>query len=729
MKNITLILVVLIAFCWKSNAQYTEDFDTDTNLPVGWNVINQGGMGESGVDGWTIFNSGTFANSGTNTARIQYDAVAHDDYLIAPAITVAAGVNDRVSFFIRSQNATFLESYEVRLSTASNAVDTDFNLILQAEETAAPTAFEKKEFSLAAYVGQTVYVAIRATGTDRDRLYVDDFVNDAVPSCSPPTNGSINEITDTTMGFTWTDEPNSSLGYTLELGVSGFAPGTGTEFISSSPPQGIGADGLSFVSLTPSTTYDIYMRSNCDTDGFSVWTGPFTATTLGGPGEDCSLPLAATVETDCSAATPITIDFTTAPNIGVSGTCDTAGVNIGFWYEFTAPTSGGVSISNSGNNNEYVILDGCGGTELVCSAMPATSQIIGLTPTAVYKLAIWKDSFQTLTTDTFCIEALSCLPLTDLSVTPTATTEADLSWTENNAPASSNWEYIIQAPGTGAPTGAGIGTMSNPVSVSTGLVYGTSYEFYVRADCAGAFSDWAGPFEWLQVLPPANNDCSGAVALSVGAVYADNPVDGTIFAATESGISNSCGGVAAFEVWYSVVVPAAGDITIETGPDAATGDTTFDSAIEVYSSSDNTCSGTLTSIECDDDDADTGFYSSVSLEGLPAGDTLFIRVWEYGNDQSQPFSISAYSATLDVDTLEYESAFTYFPNPVKNTLTLNAQNTIEDVTMFNMLGQVVLKANPKEIASNLDMSSLQTGTYFVQVTIAKVTKTVRIIKQ
>jgi hypothetical protein len=49
--------------------------------------------------------------------------------------------------------------------------------------------------------------------------------------------------------------------------------------------------------------------------------------------------------------------------------------------------------------------------------------------------------------------------------------------------------------------------------------------------------------------------------------------------------------------------------------------------------------------------------------------------------------------------------------------------------MYNMLGQVVLKATPNSISSDLDTYSLQTGTYFVQVTIANVTKTVRIIKQ
>ncbi|MFK7833921.1 MAG: T9SS type A sorting domain-containing protein [Winogradskyella sp.] len=75
------------------------------------------------------------------------------------------------------------------------------------------------------------------------------------------------------------------------------------------------------------------------------------------------------------------------------------------------------------------------------------------------------------------------------------------------------------------------------------------------------------------------------------------------------------------------------------------------------------------------------------------------------------------------------AAFTYFPNPVQNTLTLNARNTIETVTMYNMLGQEVLRVTPNSVDSDLDMSTLESGPYFVQVTIASVTQTIRVIKQ
>ena len=86
-------------------------------------------------------------------------------------------------------------------------------------------------------------------------------------------------------------------------------------------------------------------------------------------------------------------------------------------------------------------------------------------------------------------------------------------------------------------------------------------------------------------------------------------------------------------------------------------------------------------------------------------------------------------SSLSVNQFDNSSAFTYYPNPVNNTLTLNAQNNIEDVRMYNMLGQEVMNAKPQAVDSDLDMSSLETGTYFVRVTIASITKTVRVVKQ
>ena len=101
----------------------------------------------------------------------------------------------------------------------------------------------------------------------------------------------------------------------------------------------------------------------------------------------------------------------------------------------------------------------------------------------------------------------------------------------------------------------------------------------------------------------------------------------------------------------------------------------------------------------------------------------------YNVSANQLLNIIEGSATLSIDDDKKEDSLTFSPNPVKNTLTLRAQNTIEKVAIYNVLGQKVLKATPNTIDSDLDISHLKDGTYFVKVTIAGTTKSIRVIKQ
>ena len=75
-----------------------------------------------------------------------------------------------------------------------------------------------------------------------------------------------------------------------------------------------------------------------------------------------------------------------------------------------------------------------------------------------------------------------------------------------------------------------------------------------------------------------------------------------------------------------------------------------------------------------------------------------------------------------------ESQFLFFPNPVNDVLTINAQVSIDSITVYNMLGQTVITSTPNTNDSTVDMSTLQTGAYFVQVSINNTLNTVRVIK-
>lgn len=242
--------------------------------------------------------------------------------------------------------------------------------------------------------------------------------------------------------------------------------------------------------------------------------------------------------------------------------------------------------------------------------------------------------------------------------------------------------------------------------------------YYIMVE---GFGSSAGAYELAVTCsdltpPPANNECANAVALSPGI-----SVEGTTAGATQnlSEDQPSCdpfGTIA--DVWYSVELNAISDLTINT---TITG-TSDEANVAIYSA----CGG-LEADELDCSDENGG--ESVTLAAAEPG-VYYIRVWSDGATArvAGTFDIVA-DVTLSTDTLDSETAFNFYPNPVSDVFTLKAQNTIQNVSIFNVLGQEVLRTAPNVSESNIDLSPLQTGSYFVQVTINNVTKIVRVIKQ
>jgi hypothetical protein len=221
--------------------------------------------------------------------------------------------------------------------------------------------------------------------------------------------------------------------------------------------------------------------------------------------------------------------------------------------------------------------------------------------------------------------------------------------------------------------------------------------------------------------PPANDECANAEPLAFTVTTSGTTVGATQNGAEEQPTCDTFGAIA--DVWYSVeITGGTSDLNIIT---TITG-TSDQANVAVYSA----CGGLQAdSLGCSDDNGG----ETLTVNALDNG-VYYIRVWSDGvaaRGEARvegTFDIVA-DVTLSTGSFESEAAFTYYPNPVKNTLTLNAQNTIESVRMYNVLGQEVLSATPSTVNSELDMSNLQDGAYFVKVTIADVTKTIKVIKQ
>lgn len=84
--------------------------------------------------------------------------------------------------------------------------------------------------------------------------------------------------------------------------------------------------------------------------------------------------------------------------------------------------------------------------------------------------------------------------------------------------------------------------------------------------------------------------------------------------------------------------------------------------------------------------------------------------------------------TLGVSSFE-ASNIKMYPNPATTNFTIEAQDLVSNVSIYNVLGQEVIKNNPNNNQATIDISSLQAGIYVVKATINGTVSTSRIIKE
>lgn len=69
-----------------------------------------------------------------------------------------------------------------------------------------------------------------------------------------------------------------------------------------------------------------------------------------------------------------------------------------------------------------------------------------------------------------------------------------------------------------------------------------------------------------------------------------------------------------------------------------------------------------------------------------------------------------------------------YPNPTSDFVTVSYNNDITNVAVINMLGQTLMTKNVNANTTQIDMTSLPTGNYFVKVTVEGAVKTIKIVK-
>ena len=107
--------------------------------------------------------------------------------------------------------------------------------------------------------------------------------------------------------------------------------------------------------------------------------------------------------------------------------------------------------------------------------------------------------------------------------------------------------------------------------------------------------------------------------------------------------------------------------------------------------------------------------------------SIFFNFGVAGSGQTYYFDDMKFGAALGVASFE-ASNIRMYPNPTSTVFTIEANDVIENVSLYNVLGQEVLARTSNSNSVTLDVANLQTGVYVVKTMIGGVTATSRLVK-
>lgn len=86
------------------------------------------------------------------------------------------------------------------------------------------------------------------------------------------------------------------------------------------------------------------------------------------------------------------------------------------------------------------------------------------------------------------------------------------------------------------------------------------------------------------------------------------------------------------------------------------------------------------------------------------------------------------SSTASVNDLK-KFNFSAYPNPASNNLTVSASKNIEQIEIFNLIGQRVMSLTPNNTVSPINVASLNSGVYILKATIEGIKGSYKFVKQ
>ncbi len=329
---LAVFMLPLIGYSQITSFPYSEGFENSGSIPSGWT----NDASDAGGD-WQFETSNSHGPNSDHSGSGYYALL--DDYnisssnspfyMLSPTFDLStAGKSYQISYWywIGSDGATNPIIVEASSDGGSN-----WTTIYTHDQTTTGV-WTKNTIDLSSYSTATVVIRFKGTsdyGYGTDNSGIDDFVVEEIPSCPPPTNAMVTNLTSTGAQLNWTT--GGATNFVVEYGPAGFTQGTGT-YVS------IATDTFKVLTgLSAGTSYDWYVKDSCGAADVSTWLGPNNFITAFGP-----------------HAYPLTEDFES----GFSNFGNAPGNNQDFSIETSIVHSGSQSVHNAyGANSENILYE------------------------------------------------------------------------------------------------------------------------------------------------------------------------------------------------------------------------------------------------------------------------------------------------------------------------------------------------------------------------------------
>ncbi|MBE2279873.1 MAG: T9SS type A sorting domain-containing protein [Ignavibacteriaceae bacterium] len=153
--------------------KWSEGFENATFPPTGWAVHNL----DAGLQSWVRYTPAIFG-TGSASVRWESSSLANNDWLVTHSFPATTA--DKL-YFYATGSATFVDSLIVYVSTTGGVPPAGYTRVAGFRPLAAPA--QRFEVSLAAFNGQTIYVAFHYPSLDQLRITLDSvYVEETVPN-------------------------------------------------------------------------------------------------------------------------------------------------------------------------------------------------------------------------------------------------------------------------------------------------------------------------------------------------------------------------------------------------------------------------------------------------------------------------------------------------------------------------------------------------------------------